>query len=390
MFRGRIMVPLQDATGRVIGFTARALDPDDTGPKYINTPQTPVYDKGRHAYGLHLAKEAIRKQKFVVVVEGNLDVIASRQAGVENVVATAGTAMTEMHLKELERFTQDVRLAFDQDQAGLNAMERIIPMASKVDVSLSIITVPEGKDPDELIQKNPQLWQVATERYEYAIDWLIRRRVEQLNVQSGAGKKALTDSVLPVVAQLRDSVERDHYIGELAKLLDVSKAALSTKLQAKQVSAPAKRLKKVEPAKVAKTDAESIKAQHQLLALCYMHPDLRNRLKGLHDVMFADDKIKMAFQRLSTTSKKGEELFEGDDYGKILTVQYEELYSGLEYVELEYEATRLQVRVIERYVKSQKGLLGQLLQSADETEKTKLQAKDKQLNDLLKRAREKA
>ncbi len=389
MFRGRIMIPLQDATGRVIGFTARALDPNDTGPKYINTPQTPVYDKGRHAYGLHLAKDSIRKDKFVVVVEGNLDVIASRQAGVENVVATAGTAMTEMHLKELARFTQDVRLAFDQDQAGLNAMERIIPLASSVDVALSIITVPEGKDPDELIQRDPQLWEKATGEYEYAIDWLIRRRAEVLDMKSGSGKKALTDSVLPVVAGLRDSVERDHYLRQLAGLLGVDKSALSTKLQAKQVSAPQKRLKRVEPEKVAKADAESLKAQNQLLALCYAHPDLRSRLEDVYEQMFGSDQLKEAFKRLSTSRQPGEQLFNDDDYGKILAVQYEELYGDLEYVELEYEATRLQVRVIERYVKQQKSILGTLLDGADDAEKTVLQAKDKKLNDILKRAREK-
>lgn len=388
MFRGRIMVPLQDAQGRVIGFTARALDPNDTGPKYINTPQTAVYDKGRHAYGLHLAKDSIRKQKFVVVVEGNLDVIASRQAGVANVVATAGTAMTEMHLRELGRFTDDIRLAFDQDEAGLNAMERIIPLASKTDISLSIITVPEGKDPDELIKKDPKQWQEAIKDYEYAIDWLIGRRAASVDMNSGSGKRALTDSVLPIVAQLRDSVERDHYLRQLAKLLGVDKSALSTKMQAKQVAMPAKRLKKVEPQKVPKADAESLKAQNQLLALAYAHPDLRDRLEDLYDFMFIDERLRAAFKKLSTSREAGDKLFNNDDYGKILAVQYEELYADLEYVELEYEATRLQVRLVERYVKQQKGLLGQLLQAADEAEKARLQAKDKQLNDLLKRARE--
>lgn len=389
MFRGRVMFPLQDATGRVIGFTARSINPDDTSPKYINTPQTAVYDKGRHVYGLHLAKESIRKDKFAVVAEGNLDVIASHQVGVKNVVASAGTAMTEMHLKELARFTDDVRLAFDQDQAGLNAMERIIPLASNVDVGLSIITVPEGKDPDELIQKNPDAWKRAVGEYEYAIDWLIRRRAESLNMNSGSGKKALTDAVLPVVAKLKDSVERDHYLGELASLLGVDKSALSTKLQAKQVTAPPKRLKKVEPPKVPKADAESLKAQSQLLALCYAYPALRNRLEDVYEQMFGSDELKAAFRRLSSSRDPGEQLFQGDDYGKILAVQYEELYQNLEYVELEYEATRLQVRVIERYVKQQKAILGALLAQADDDAKAALQAKDKKLNDLLKRAREK-
>ncbi len=389
MFRGRIMIPLQDGQGKVIGFTARSLDPNDKGPKYINTPQTAVYDKGRHVYGLHLAKDSIRKSKFAVVVEGNLDVIASHQSGVENVVATAGTAMTEMHLKELSRFTYDVRLAFDQDQAGLNAMERIIPLASNVDISLSIITVPEGKDPDELIQKDPELWEKAVGDYEYAIDWLIRRHSEQLDITKGAGKKALTDAVLPVIAKLKDSVERDHYISELAKLLDVSKSALSIKLQAKQAASPTRRMKKVEPPKVPKVDAESLKAQNQLLSLTYMHPDLRSWLEELHEVMFADERLQNAFKKLRSSREPGEALFENDDYGKILAVQYDELYGGLEYVELEYEAARLQVRVIERYVKTQKSRLAAALENANEIQRVGLQAKDKKLNELLKRAREK-
>jgi DNA primase len=114
MFRGRIMVPLCDSRGSVIGFTARLLADDPNAPKYINTPQTIVYDKSRNIFGLHLAKEAIRKTGLVVAVEGQMDVISSHQAGVKNVVASAGTAMTESHLKELKRFTGDIRLCFAQ------------------------------------------------------------------------------------------------------------------------------------------------------------------------------------------------------------------------------------------------------------------------------------
>ncbi len=124
MFRGRLMIPLADQFGKVVGFTARLLADEPDAPKYINTPQTVLYDKSRHVYGLHLAKEAIRKCKYVVLVEGNLDVIASHQAGVRQTVATAGTALTEQHLKALSRFTGDIRLSFDADKAGLAATER--------------------------------------------------------------------------------------------------------------------------------------------------------------------------------------------------------------------------------------------------------------------------
>ena len=120
MFRGRLMVPLMDAQGAIVGFTARLLEDIPNAPKYINTPQTLLYDKSRHIYGLHLAKDAIRKSGYAVLVEGNLDVIASHQAGVSQVVATAGTAMTESHLKTLKRFTGDIRLAFDADSGNIS------------------------------------------------------------------------------------------------------------------------------------------------------------------------------------------------------------------------------------------------------------------------------
>src|SRR5690606_28689372 len=115
------------------------------------------------------------------LVEGNLDVIAAHQAGTRQVVATAGTALTEMHLKAMSRFTGDIRLAFDQDQAGQNATERAIPIASKVGITLSIIDIPGGKDPDELIRKDMQAWVDTLEKPQYALDWLIDRYKKQLD-----------------------------------------------------------------------------------------------------------------------------------------------------------------------------------------------------------------
>jgi DNA primase len=121
LFRGRMMVPLMDAAGQVIGFTGRIITSDPKAPKYLNTPQTLLYDKSRHVFGLSQAKEAIRTNDYAVVVEGNLDVVSSHQAGIKGVVATAGTALTEYHLKALSRLTQNVRFSFDGDRAGLAA-----------------------------------------------------------------------------------------------------------------------------------------------------------------------------------------------------------------------------------------------------------------------------
>ncbi len=392
MFRGRIMIPLMDPQGVVIGFTGRILADVPNAPKYLNTPQTLLYDKGRHVFGLHLAKEKIRKTKYAVVVEGNMDVVASHQVGVTNVVATAGTAMTEHHLKTLARFVHDVRLSFDQDNAGIAAAERVIPLASKTGVSLSIITIPGAKDPDELIQADPKKWQAAIETPQYALDWLIDQYKSRLDLDTAPGKREFSDVILAVVRTLQDSVEQDHYLGTVGKILGVSKDALATKLVAKPET---KRLKRhVELAPLDPLHAETVKSENHFLSLVLMVPNLRPFLQPLTEEMFVETQSSELYAFLtqnpefSGTSKEVGGLKNIGQYCKMLALLYEELYSHLESIELRYEAARLQVRLIERYVKRKKGELAEKMRHADETETGTLLQKAKALDALLKLTQE--
>jgi DNA primase len=374
MFRGRLMIPLQDAQGRVIGFTARLLEDIPDAPKYINTPQTPLYDKSRHVYGLHLAKEAIRKTKIAVIAEGNLDVIASHGAGVRNVVATAGTALTEPHLKALSRFTGDIRLAFDADKAGIAATERAIPIASRVKVSLSIIDIPSGKDPDELIRQDPKLWEQAIENNQYALDWLIKRYSESLDITSAQGKREFSDILLPVVRALNDDVERDHYMAAIAKTIGVSQDALGKKLdKTESANVPQRRRQiKVAPEAINKLALEYQKTQDQFLCLVLLRPTLRELLGITTEDMFNRETARdlVAFLKANPEfagkPQEVQELKDLADYVKIETLLYEELYQGLELNDLHYEATRLQARLIEQYVKAKKQLLMQEFDDADD------------------------
>lgn len=393
MFRGRIMIPLHDANGRVVGFTARILADEPNAPKYINTPQTMLYDKGGQVYGLHLAKEAIRKTKFVVVVEGNLDVIASHQAGVKNVVATAGTALTPMHLKELGRFTPDVRLAFDQDQAGINAAERSIPLANQAGVSLSMITVPSGKDPDELIKKDPKIWQEVIEKHQYALDWFIELMKKTHDVSSAEGKRLFTDKVLPVVRQIQDSVEKDHYIDVVAREVGVTKAAIEQKLTTQKSAERPVIKKKVNVEKVDNLTADILKTQNQFMALLLVQPTLRETPVPIIPDMFSEKQAMELLDYLRTNPtfnlKEGVDgLRNLKDYVKMLVLLYEELYQDLELLELQYEATRLQVRLIERYVKTQKAKIVEAFVEADESDTQTLLQKAKELDNLLRLAKE--
>jgi DNA primase len=394
MFRGRIMVPLADAQGRVIGFTARLLEDDPDAPKYINTPQTMLYDKGRHAYGLHLAKDAIRKQKYAVVVEGNLDVIASHQAGVKNVIASAGTALTEYHLKTIGRFASDIRFAFDSDRAGIAATERAIPIAQKTGVNMSIIDIPGGKDPDELVRKDPRLWQDVIDKHVYAVDWLIGRYAALLNLKTGQGKRQFTDIVLNVIRGLSDTVEQDHYIAELAAMIGVSPDAIRSKLQSGGSAARLKKVKAGDPPVDDKATLEHRRIEHHLLALALMQPKVRPHLQLLNEDMFSEEPARRLYGFIKQLGDKApdaaalKDLQPIGDYVKITILQFEELYQSLEITELLYEASRLQARLVEDYVKTKKKELSGRMRTAEDADMRALQMDDKQLNELLKHVKD--
>jgi DNA primase len=392
MFRGRVMIPLCDSRGAVIGFTARLLDDDPNAPKYINTPQTIVYDKSRNVFGLHLAKEAIRKTGIVVVVEGNMDVISSWQAGVANVVASAGTAMTESHLRELKRFTGDIRLCFDADRAGVAATERIIPVAQKVEVNLKIITIKGAKDPDELVQKDPKLWQEVIEQAVYAPDWLIEHYKNEVDLASAQGKRIFTDVLLATIRRLADPVEQEHYLNKIAEFTETSLEAISSKLTSKQAE-PAVRQKKlkIEPKALDRASVEYQRLQDHLLAMTLMQPKLRHLLDDFFPEFFTDGPARKVLNFLKShpdfngDPKLSEELQASGSYVKILVLQFEELYADLPPPDLEELAQKLKLRLVDRYVKMQNRNITKALDAAEtEEQRLELMKKSKRLNELIK------
>ncbi len=395
MFRGRIMVPLSDPFGRVIGFTARLLKDVEGAPKYINTPATALYDKSRHIYGLHLAKKTIQKEKIAVLVEGNLDVIASHQAGVINVVATAGTALTEMQLKNLSRLTTDVRLAFDQDKAGIAAAERAIPIAGKVTISLGIITLPAGKDPDDLIKDDPALWKQAIANSEPALDWLLKTYEKRLDLSTAAGKRQFSDVSLAIVRLLPDAVEQDHYIQKIAKLTEVHADSLRAKLQTvTKAETPRMRTVKSAPSQSTTPIPEDRRVQERLLGIVLMLPATRRYLELTNEHMFQGEEAQTVAAFLQQHPDfdgdvlKAPELQSILDYVKILSLQFEELYGEIDTTELQYEAARLRATVINHFVKKQNQIIRRKLKEASPAEEAELMARVNKLNQLLKRTRE--
>lgn len=391
LFRARLMIPLSDAMGQTIGFTGRGLEADAV-PKYLNTPATLLYDKSRHVFGLFQAKEAIRKLNQVVIVEGNMDVISSHQAGVKQVVATAGTAMTEQHLKILARYTSDIRLAFDADNAGINATERAIVLAQTANVDIKIISlIGEAKDPDELIQQDVALWQEAIDQAEPAVDWLMRVYQTKFDLSQSAAKRDYSRKILTTITQLTDPVEKESYLQKLADIVEISLEAIKSQLEDLNKPEPKKPLKSKKPSLDSTTD--EFKYQDDLLAMCLVSKEARRALASLDARAIVDFKDKPRQQLASLLIKAGDD-FSKDQlgglqgltiYGKVLTLKTEERYLLWSKTEVEREARRLieQSRAdFQKNVTEQ--LTDQLRQAEYDGDEARAMAIRAELNQLIK------
>ncbi len=374
MFRNRIMIPLTDASGRPVGFTARQLSDDKNSPKYINTPATILYDKGRQLFGMSMAKEFVRKSGYVVVVEGNLDVVASHQAGIKQVVASAGTALTTYHLKTLQRFTGDVRIAFDDDRAGQEAAERTIPLAQELGLELSLIHIPSGKDPDELIKKDVKLWQDVVEKPEYMVDWLIDKKASVSDLSTAQGKRQFTTEVLNIVRQLKDQVEQEHYIRIIADKTNTSVESINKKF-AQGSRAAQTRLKNI---KMPTTDDPNIREKRILeqhfLSILYSVPLLTPIIESLPQDLFSED----ARGFLKETNNL-QQMNKSSEYGKMILLLFEETYQHTDHGELVYQTRALLGRLIDFYVNAKKT---EIISQLENTEGSKEQELLKQVTEL--------
>ncbi len=227
-FRDRLMFTIQDVHGNVVGFTGRQLDPNAKEAKYVNTPETAIYKKSAILYGLDKAKGDIKRQDLAVVVEGNMDVLSSHKAGITNVVCSSGTALTEDQLRLLSRFTKNLAIAFDADAAGMTATLRGLDIARGQDWNVKLITLPPeaGKDPDEAVNKNPDLWKQAIHDAKDVMDWVFQSAFKNKNLGNPDDKRRIAADVLPEVRRIADPIVRDHWIQKLATGLSVAPEAL--------------------------------------------------------------------------------------------------------------------------------------------------------------------
>ena len=265
MFRGRLMFPIRDRAGPLAGFGARALD--DSTPKYLNSPRTTVFDKGRILYGLHRAVSAIRERGQVVVVEGYMDTIMAHQSGYGNAVASMGTSLTREQATVLGSLAPQVVLALDADAAGQEATRRSLESSWQVlqrrevarvrgtsfyerpqTPTIKAAILPVGKDPDQILRENPQQWEDILNEAMPLMDYLFTTMAAGLDLDSAADKARMVDLLLPLVTAIPNPVEQDHYFQRLASLLRVPEATLRASLdRLGQRSRPSRREPRTSP-----------------------------------------------------------------------------------------------------------------------------------------------
>lgn len=245
-FRNRIMIPIRDSRGRISGFGARIVDPEDV-PKFLNSPQTVLFDKGRMLYGLDKSKKAIRSSNQAVIVEGYMDVIALHQAGFGNAVSPMGTAISEHQLRLLKRFSRNIVLALDPDVAGSRATMRGLSVArdaldrevdpvfdargllrneGRLDADIRVVTLPGEKDPDEVVADDPEEWPRLLEKAKTIVDYVLDVLSEGQDMDDPKVKSSIAGRVMPLIDDVADSVERETYRQHLARRLRVDERAL--------------------------------------------------------------------------------------------------------------------------------------------------------------------
>ncbi len=337
-FRDRIMFPIFDSQKRVVGFSARVLTNSKDTAKYINSAESQIYHKSSILYGLMQAREAIRKKDEVILVEGNMDVVALSNYGYENVVASSGTALSTEQLKTLSRITNNIKLCFDQDEAGVAATERTIELSSELDIKLMVVSYSGAKDPDELIKKDKKAWENALTSAKYIVDYIFDTQLKKNDIKTAIGKKQFAKNVLPIVAKIQDNVEKEHYIKKLAQAIDTPENILRDRLQKDFKS----KVDKSEEPQIASVQSDNIsqpkrklskseKIEQLILELMLSSTDYREALSDI-DISNTSSLHRPIFEQLlsnpgANANTIAKSLPKYSNYVKILSLRGEHVYS---------------------------------------------------------------
>jgi DNA primase len=335
-FRHRIMIPIRDHRGRLAGFGARAIDPEDQ-PKFLNSPQTEIFDKGRLLYGLDKARKAIRTHDQGVIVEGYMDVMGLYQAGFKNAVSPMGTALSDNQLRLLKRYSRNVIMALDPDAAGSKATLRGLDIAretfdrdvdpvfdargllrheKRLDAELRVITLPEGKDPDEVVAEDPSLWSSLILNAQPIVDYVIDVLSKDQDLDDAKTKAEIARQVLPLIEDIADSVEREAYRQHLARKLRVDERALLSSQSPRRSTRPASVMNGSQRSEVVQSRGKDIALERFCLGLLLQDPELLYRINRQFQALqmdrltqadFSGTAYKVIFQVVNKALNQDEE-----------------------------------------------------------------------------------
>ncbi len=312
-FRQRLMFPIRDASGRVIGFGARALD--DSEPKYLNSPQTLIFDKSSTLYGIDFAREPIRKQNVAVVVEGYMDVIVAHQHGFANVVASLGTALTEKHVGIVKKLTNHLVLALDADAAGKMATlrgiqvagltfdQKVVPVPTsaglvtreQLDAQIRVMVLPAGQDPDDVIRQSPGEWERLLAEAPPVVDYTFDLVVSRLDVNKVEDKTQAMSQLLPLVAQIQHPVRQAHYVQKLARMVGLDEKKVYAELAPAAAPRPRREAGLAPDSRPAAPAPPGDLLAGYCLYLLLTYPDLRDQAGDLRVEYFPQTKDREVF-----------------------------------------------------------------------------------------------
>lgn len=315
-FRGRIMFPIRNVAATCVGFSGRLLEDDPEAAKYVNTPETPIFHKSEVIFGIDRARQTIRQKNFVIIVEGQMDVVSAHQAGFEFMVATSGTALTPQHIEFLKKYTENIAFCFDTDSAGTAAAKRAIDVANGAGVNAKLVILPKGEDPDSLIKKDKKKFVEALKNAKNAMDFYFDKAFEGKTEITLDEKRKISSELLPQIKKIADPIIKGEYIKKLADRLNTSEDFL---LEALTKIEDEKKF----PESQAKSD-ESFQEnlEERLLALMILFPKIAQK----HRKSFSEDSILTSgYQDLYKKLKKLYNTKEGEkliDFKKNLPAQF--------------------------------------------------------------------
>lgn len=300
-FRDRLMIPISDSTGKIVGFGGRALG--DQPPKYMNSPETGVYKKGVHLYGLHLASRAIREARVALVVEGYFDAISLHGAGFPQTVAPLGTALTRDQVTLLHRYADKAILVFDPDPAGIQAAWRGLELLVAEDMGVAVVILPKGKDPDTFVRENGRdALQAQVEAAQDLVDFLLTRAEEQTGLKGVDEKTAAARQVLRLIARMPEGVRRAKYVQKLAERLEVSERVVLAELS--RLGTSESPLTSGPPPSL-----EFPPVEKALIQICLLFPDMRPLVWGtLRDEALSASPLRSIYRFLREYPGKEEDL----------------------------------------------------------------------------------